>query len=158
MRLQPNDSNLTLKTVLKMKRPLIKPLKCAALHQIWLVLFPLLYCRSLCNVMTTLGSFWDRALFTWLHRTVWCGIPPSLPFHLLSREKNHTPTISHNTRQTERWNIRRWTRCHAVRLSPSISLSLSRYMLCPGAVECLSITQIKKLLPCPAASWADCSN
>lgn len=80
--------------------------------------------------MTTLGSFWDRALFTWLHRTVWCGIPPSLPFHLLSREKNHTPTISHNTRQTERWNIRRWTRCHAVRLSPSISLSLSLVTCC----------------------------
>jgi len=38
--------------------------------------------------MTTLGSFWDRALFTWLHRTSWCSIPPSLP-PALQREKSH---------------------------------------------------------------------
>lgn len=44
--------------------------------------------------MTTLGSFWDRALFTWLHRTGWCSIPPfpstCSPEREITRRQSHT--------------------------------------------------------------------
>lgn len=106
-----------------MKSPLSKPLVCAALHQIWLVSFPLLYCRSLFNVMTTLGSFWDGALFTWLHRTSWCSIPPSLP-PALQREKSHADNLTQHSadRALEHQKMDKMPCCTSFSLSISLSL------------------------------------